>query len=52
MALAAVDDSGRYLDMLRQDSGELELLAKALLINVTSVFRDSKAFELLAKEVP
>ena len=51
MALATVDDSGRYLDMLRQDSGELELLAKDLLINVTSFFRDPKAFELLAEEV-
>src|SRR5258707_2427476 len=51
MALAAVDDSGRYLDMLRQDSGELELLAKDLLINVTSFFRDPKAFQLLAEEV-
>ena len=51
MALAAVDDIGRYLDMLRQDSGELDLLAKDLLINVTSFFRDPKAFELLAKEV-
>ena len=51
MALAGVDDSGRYLDMLRQDPGELELLAKDLLINVTSFFRDSSAFEFLAKEV-
>ena len=51
MALAAVDDISRYLDMVRQDSGELELLAKDLLINVTSFFRDPKAFELLAKEV-
>src|SRR3984957_15016568 len=51
MALAGVDDSGRYLDMLRQDAGELELLAKDLLINVTSFFRDSTAFELLAKDV-
>src|SRR5271156_5657520 len=51
MALAAVDESGRYLDMLRQDAGELELLAKDLLINVTSFFRDPKAFELLADEV-
>ncbi len=51
MALATVDDSGRYLDMLRRNSGELELLAKDLLINVTSFFRDPKAFELLAKEV-
>src|SRR5690348_5980457 len=45
MALAGVDDSGRYLDMLRQDAGELELLAKDLLINVTGFFRDLKAFE-------
>src|SRR5271166_1180814 len=51
MALAAVTDIGRYLDMIRQDSGELDLLAKDLLINVTSFLRDPKAFELLAKEV-
>jgi len=51
MALAGVDDSGRYLDMLRQGAGELELLAKDLLINVTSFFRDPNAFELLAKDV-
>jgi two-component system, chemotaxis family, CheB/CheR fusion protein len=51
MALASVDDIGRYLDTLRQNSGEIELLAKDLLINVTSFFRDPKAFELLAKEV-
>jgi two-component system CheB/CheR fusion protein len=46
MVLAGVDDSGRYLDTLRQDPGELELLAKDLLINVTSFFRDSKASHL------
>ena len=51
MALAGVDDSGRYLDLLRQNPAELELLAKDLLINVTSFFRDPKAFELLAEEV-
>src|SRR5580693_940871 len=51
MALAGVDDSGRYLDRLRQDPGELELLAKDLLINVTSFFRDSSAFEFLVDEV-
>src|SRR5271166_5170140 len=51
MALAGVDDSGRYLDMLREKPAELELLAKDLLINVTSFFRDPKAFELLAEEV-
>src|SRR5271163_1947130 len=51
MTLASVDDSGRYLEMLREDSDELELLAKDLLINVTSFFRDPKAFEVLAEEV-
>jgi two-component system CheB/CheR fusion protein len=50
MALAGVDDSGRYLDVLRRDSGELDLLAMDLLINVTSFFRDPTAFELLAEE--
>ena len=51
MVLAGVEDSGRYLDLLRQNPAELELLAKDLLINVTSFFRDPKAFELLAEEV-
>src|SRR5271168_3439669 len=49
MALAGVDDSGRYLDRLQQDSDELDLLAKDLLINVTSFFRDRAAFELMAE---
>src|SRR5271155_478012 len=51
MALAGVDDSGRYLDMVQQDSDELDLLAKDLLINVTSFFRDRAAFELMAENV-
>src|SRR6478672_2124243 len=51
MALAGADDSGGYLDRLRQDPGELELLAKDLLINLTSFFRDSSAFEYLVNEV-
>ena len=51
MALAGADDSGGYLGRLRQDPGELELLAKDLLINVTSFFRDSSAFEFLVNEV-
>ena len=51
MALAGIDDSSRYLDMLRENPAELDLLAKDLLINVTSFFRDPKAFELLAEEV-
>jgi two-component system, chemotaxis family, CheB/CheR fusion protein len=51
MAMAAVIDPDQYLGVLRQDAVELELLAKDLLINVTSFFRDPKAFELLAEQI-
>lgn len=53
MALAAIetDDMNRYLAMLRNDENELELLAKDLLINVTSFFRDPAVFDLLAREI-
>jgi two-component system CheB/CheR fusion protein len=51
MAMAAITDPNRYLSILRQDTGELELLAKDLLINVTSFFRDTQAFELLAEQI-
>ena len=51
MASAAIVDSNRYLDILQRDPAELELLAKDVLINVTSFFRDPKAFELLAEQV-
>jgi two-component system, chemotaxis family, CheB/CheR fusion protein len=51
MAMAAIetDDMYRYLDLLRGDQDELELLFKDLLINVTSFFRDPKVFELLGE---
>lgn len=53
MALAAVktDDMERYFDVLRADDGELDLLAKDLLINVTSFFRDPEVFDFLAVKV-
>ncbi len=47
----ANNDAERYLDILRRDAGELDLLAKDLLINVTSFFRDAAVFELLAKTI-
>ncbi|MFN0194778.1 MAG: chemotaxis protein CheB, partial [Aestuariivirga sp.] len=49
MALAGIKsgETDRYLDMLRSDANEIAILAKDLLINVTSFFRDSKAFEVL-----
>ena len=50
MAMLAIetDRMDRYLTLLRGDAVELDLLAKDLLINVTSFFRDPKVFELLA----
>ena len=53
MAMAAIetDDMDRYLDVLRSDADELDLLAKDLLINVTSFFRDAKVFDLLAEKI-
>ncbi len=51
MATAATVDGNRYLAILRQNPTELELLAKDVLINVTSFFRDAKAFEVLAEQI-
>jgi two-component system CheB/CheR fusion protein len=51
MAMAAIADSRRYLEILQKDAGELELLAKDLLINVTRFFRDPEIFAFLAKEI-
>jgi two-component system CheB/CheR fusion protein len=53
MAMTAIktDDMDRYLKMLRSDKGELDLLAKDLLINVTSFFRDPKVFDVLAEKI-
>ena len=44
-------DMGLYLQKLRDDPGEIELLAKDLLINVTSFFRDPKVFGFLSDKV-
>ena len=53
MAMAAVklNDTDLYLKMLSSDDTELDLLAKDLLINVTSFFRDPKVFDLLAETI-
>ena len=55
MAMAAIKpgDMAGYREMLRNDAGELELLAKDLLINVTCFFRDPRVFDFLAeKSIP
>ncbi len=51
MAMGGIVDGSRYLDILKQDSAELELLASDVLINVTNFFRDPKSFELLAEQI-
>ncbi|PBN43587.1 histidine kinase [Sphingobium sp. D43FB] len=53
MALLSIErgNLGAYHDLLRKDPAERELLAKDLLINVTSFFRDPKVFETLAKSI-
>ena len=53
MAMAAIetDDMDRYLALLRSDADELDQLATDLLINVTSFFRDTKVFDLLAEKI-
>ena len=50
MALADCDGT-TYLQMLRDDPKELDLLAKDLLINVTCFFRDPKVFDFLAEKI-
>jgi two-component system CheB/CheR fusion protein len=53
MAMVAIksDETDRYLEMLRSDISEIDLLAKDLLINVTSFFRDPKVFDFLAEKI-
>jgi two-component system CheB/CheR fusion protein len=51
MAGIAKPNTLEYLTMLRTDRAELDLLAKDLLINVTSFFRDPAVFDLLANEI-
>ena len=51
LALPGTGDTTRYLDLLRSDAAELDLLAKDLLIHVTSFFRDPPVFDVLAKQV-
>ena len=51
MALAGVKEIDDYIKTLREDGHELELLARDLLIHVTSFFRDPAAFAALAKTV-
>jgi two-component system, chemotaxis family, CheB/CheR fusion protein len=49
LAMIATSDIPSYLAKLHDDPAELDLLAKDLLINVTSFFRDPKVYVYLVK---
>lgn len=51
MAAIKSIDLNEYIEYLRSNSGEIELLYKDMLIGVTSFFRDGTPFEDLAKEI-
>ena len=53
MGLSSIglDEMPKYLELLRKDAGERDLLAADLLINVTAFFRDPKTFALLASKL-
>lgn len=53
MILAGIDKTGaaQYLKVLRADPGEVDELARDLLINVTSFFRDEAVHSALAGQV-
>jgi len=51
MSMAAIKTMAEYLTLLRGDENELDLLDKDLLINVTSFFRDPRAFAFIAEKV-
>ncbi len=48
MNVHQVDTAKKYLDLLQNHPGEVDLLFKELLIGVTSFFRDPEAFEALS----
>jgi two-component system, chemotaxis family, CheB/CheR fusion protein len=51
MGLAALDTMASYLEKLRSDPVELDMLSKDLLINVTCFFRDAPVFDMLADKI-
>src|SRR6266404_963195 len=51
MAMSSIKDIGVYLNTIRKNPDEIDLLAKAMLINVTRFFRDEETFAVLAQKV-
>jgi len=51
MGVHSLDDADAYARYLAENPSEVHLLFKELLINVTSFFRDPKAFEILKSDI-
>ena len=51
MNMASIRNIGSYLDKIRENPQEIDLLAKDMLISVTRFFRDEKAFDVLKEMV-
>ena len=51
MTFHKLGTSEKYVDYIKSNPKELELLAKDFLISVTAFFRDKDAFEIIEKEV-
>ncbi|MDP2884677.1 MAG: chemotaxis protein CheB [Ignavibacteria bacterium] len=51
MAVHSIEDTDIYARYLQEHPGEVQLLFKELLINVTSFFRDAEAFDVLKKDI-
>lgn len=50
MQVLQIDSVPEYIDRLRQEPGQLDLLFRDLLIGITQFFRDPEAFAALARE--
>ena len=50
MGLLHIQDVPEYVALLRRDASEVNLLLKDLLINVTSFFRDTEAFDVVREK--
>lgn len=51
MSLHQIENVANYVTYLRDNTSEVNILFKELLIRVTRFFRDSEAFELLKKDI-
>jgi two-component system, chemotaxis family, CheB/CheR fusion protein len=51
MLAREVETMAEYVEILKNDPSEIELLSQDFLISVTGFFRDSEAFDIIAKKV-